>query len=49
MKGRIPFAIHIGVLCVVHSGDERRRVSDDVGGEDERDRVLRRASQGEGR
>ncbi len=35
MKGRPPG------LCVKHSSKERR-VSDDVGGADERDRVLRR-------
>ena len=49
MKGRILFANIYGVLCVVHSGEERRRVSDEVGGADVRDRVFRRASQGEGR
>ncbi len=43
MKGRVP------VLCVEHSSDERRWVSDEVGGADVRDRVLRRAMQGEGR
>ncbi len=43
MKGRVP------VLRVVHSSDERRWVSDDVDGAEVRDRVLRRATHGEGR
>ena len=35
MKGRVPG------LCVVCSGDETSLVSDDVGGAEVRDRVLR--------
>jgi hypothetical protein len=36
VKGRFP------VLCVEHSSNQRRWMSDDVGGADVRDRVLGR-------
>jgi hypothetical protein len=46
VKGRVP---PLPVLRVEHSSDERRWVSDEVGGAHVRDRVLGRAIQGERR